>query len=209
MRCLRTLAFAAALALPQASASAAPTEYEFPPKLFEATVPCPGWGDRKVPVLNDLEVRWYSRHWRAAAEPALYPAATQPGEATYRFTWLRSFDHPIIVRIEAAADGKMEIAATELSGAGGYAPGRVMRRLHRRLTDRERSRVLALVSQPELFAGPGSECDTGMDGAEWIVEARDDQAYRFVKAWSPDAGSVHDLGLALLRLTRWELDPIY
>jgi hypothetical protein len=39
---------------------------------------------------------WYSNHLRAMSEPILKPAQ---GTRTYRFTWLRTFHHPVAVRI--------------------------------------------------------------------------------------------------------------
>lgn len=202
---------AAALVLLQSPVQAAPANYDFPPSLFQAAVACPG-SERKASVLSGFEVRWFSKHWRAAGEPSIYSASkavATPGTATYRFTWLRSFHHPIMVRIETDRAGEMELFAEELSGAGGYEPGGIKRRLHRRLSPAEKAMVHAIFSQPDVFAGPGSECSSGMDGAQWIVEARDGGDYRFINAWTPEAGPVRDLGLALLRLTAWKIDPVY
>ena len=48
-----------------------------------------------------------------------------------------------------------------------------------------------------------------LDGAEWIFEANDKGAYRYVHRWTPQDGPLRSLGETMIGLTGWKLDPIY
>lgn len=63
-------------------------------------------------IVDAMEEDWYSRYWRAADEPSLYLASQNPNSPqarSVRFTWLRSFHSPMIVRIDTLADGQLRI----------------------------------------------------------------------------------------------------
>ena len=66
------------------------------------------------------------------------------------------------------------------------------------------------LSNSRLFELPSSGCQRGLDGAQWIIEGADPvKGYRFRDAQSPDAGIERDLGLFMLGLTGWDVEPIY
>ena len=65
--------------------------------------------------LDSFRSEWYSSHLRAMSEPILAAPTTT---RTYRFTWLRSFHHPIAIRI-VSGPGQPKVIAVELNGAGG------------------------------------------------------------------------------------------
>ena len=76
-------------------------------------------------TISKVENDWYPQHWDAAGEPSLYErsrAATTAGTSTLRFTWLPTFHHPVIVRIERSGK-EAKLVAKQLSGEGGYEPG--------------------------------------------------------------------------------------
>lgn len=57
---------------------------------------------------------------------------------------------------------------------------------------------------------PPSGCRGGVDGAEWILEGHDpSRGYQYRKRWAPEDGMEHDLGLFLLGLTGWDVEPVY
>jgi hypothetical protein len=81
-------------------------------------------------VVSDVEANGRRMFWRTAQEPSLYLASVRPqarGERTYRLTRLRSFDEPIVVRLDPPASGEMRLSARRLSGEGGYGGGAVAR----------------------------------------------------------------------------------
>jgi len=178
----------------------------FPPALFQQRVDC-GWSLRRKAkyAITEFEDAWYSKHLRAAGERLLSFASGSP--EALRFTWLRTFHAPVIIRVEWASPSRAALTATTLSGAGGYEPGGVADTVRRPLTPEEIQRLVAL--REAALREPPAECTMMLDGAEWIVEAAGADGYHYVNAQSPETGAVRDLGLALLGFTGWTVDSIY
>lgn len=178
----------------------------FPPALFQQTVNCgPLPWSKPRPVLNEFEDAWFSKHLQAAGERPLLFATGSP--EALRFTWLRSFHPPVIVRVEWASTGAATLTATMLSGAGGYEPGEVSSTTSRTLTQDEVERLLVL--RQAALREPPIDCTMMLDGAQWIVEAARADGYHFVNRQSPETGAVRELGLALLGFTGWDVEPAY
>src|SRR5882757_8829431 len=76
----------------------------FPPSFAKPSVPCtPDPRHGLIPIVSDFEAKWYSGQLSAAQEPSLYEAAQgnrQSIGSTVRFTWLRTFHSPVMVRVE-------------------------------------------------------------------------------------------------------------
>jgi hypothetical protein len=162
--------------------------------------------------MDDYEADWYGKQWRAADEGSLYLASLDAHPATrrtWRFTWLRAFHHPVIVRIDETAAGGMRLTAKHLSGEGGYGPGRVDRKIARMLTPDEAARVRTALATTRALDLPAKDCRIGADGSNWILESRGPEGYRYVERWTPESGPVHDFGLTFLRLSGFKLDPLY
>ena len=189
-------AIAAALGLGYLSTTR--IEY-FPPAFLNANAACGGQGN----VVDEIEADWYPKHWRAAEEPSLYLASRASKAKSLRFTWLRTFENPVIVRIDELPSGQMRLTAKQLSGAGGYEPGEVARTIVRDLTPDEQIKLGAMLARTRVFELPSRVCDGGLDGTQWIVEATGPSGYRYVNRWSPERGPVYDLGSTLLALTGW------
>jgi len=177
----------------------------FPRTLRETTLRCGvfgvGGGQRDMRDSSD----WYGRHLRAAGEAPLFQSAG----SSLRFTWLRTFDAPVIIRLDTAADGAVTMTATELSGRGGYEPGAVARRIERRLTAGEAAALARMLEQSRVLEQTAVTCDLGLDGAGWVVESVGADGYRFIERHSPQDGPVRTFGLYLIGLTGWTYDKVY
>jgi len=162
--------------------------------------------------VSDFEAKWYSGQLSAAQEPSLYEAAQgnrQSIGSTVRFTWLRTFHSPVMVRVEGLGSTSPRLIAKQLSGAGGYAPGLVNKRIERNLSPAEANALKAVLSSTRVFESVPAECGLGTDGAQWIVESVDGTGYHFVNRWTPERGGVRELGMAMLKLTDWQFEDIY
>lgn len=180
----------------------------FPESLGRPSYLCYG---KCQPVISEIESRWYPHFWEAAAEPSLYAASQRQMEKrdfVVRFTWLRSFHHPVFVRITQSA-GRTKLIATELSGQGGYDAGQVQRRVEREVSAAEAGALAKILMRSPIFDQTSGVCDFGMDGAQWIFERADQNGYRLVQRWSPETGPARDLGMTLLKLTGWTFDEVY
>ncbi|HEX8621705.1 MAG TPA: hypothetical protein VF718_07005 [Allosphingosinicella sp.] len=187
----------------------------FPPSLGEPTFRCK-FGDpaRLQPILSDFERDWYSRQLAAAEEPSLYLASqsARPLDgSTLRFTWLRSFHPPVVIRLEmgAAPAGPHRLVAKQLSGAGGYHPGKVAKTIDRPLTPEEAERLRVALDRNRVFGIPPDPCGGGCDGAQWIFEGVEGRRYRFLSVWTPHTGPALGLGQFLMGLTGWDFGTVY
>jgi hypothetical protein len=184
----------------------------FPQSLLHATVPCgPAFQNRPMPIISDLENNWFSGQLRAASEPSLAPDARRqiPYRGVIRFTWLRSFHPPVIVRIDGLESISARIIAKQLSGAGGYDPGSISKHIERPLTAKQTDEFRKLITQTDILNLPAKNCDLGVDGAEWLIEGVDQKGYHLISRWSPDQGETRRVGLAMLALTGWRFKDIY
>lgn len=131
--------------------------------------------------LGSFQRHWYSRLLIAAGEkPIITPVQTP----VYRFIWLRSFDHPVVIRIECPE--KCHLSAKMLSGSGGYDPGRVSRRRERTLSKEEKGRFMELLSRVNDYPGDKMNRVNGPDGAQWVFEEAGDADYEAIDVWSPE-----------------------
>jgi hypothetical protein len=198
------------------------TRIQYFPKSFLAPTWMSGvsaWDGRKRPVVDDLEEGWYTAYWRAAEEPSLYLASrhsSSPYAHSIRFTWLRSFDAPIIVRIDTLSDGRVMMTATKLAGAGGYSAEAPSARNVRLLTAGEQQALEATLASTAIFGeAPVDNSYGGLDGSRWIMEGASPGDYRYINRWSPSEDApanyqrMRQTGLFMLGLTGWSLDPIY
>lgn len=140
---------------------------------------------------------WYSTHLKALSEPSLLQLASKPSCESYRFVWLRTFHHPVVVRLDIRADGIGELTTKVSNGAGGYKPGQIIQNLSRPLTREQTNMFLARLGKDKFWELPSYENSGGNDGSQWIIEGVKDGKYHVVDRWTPNEGPVRELGLAL------------
>ena len=153
--------------------------------------------------LDQFVREWYSNHLKAMSESSL--SCGQFGEnEIYRFTWLRTFHHPIAIRITHTSEQTI-LEAVELSGAGGYKPGQIFRRTKKQLSSSQWEDLLSAIYKATFWNVSASEPSGGLDGARWVFEGRRGLIYRVVDRWSPDDGEFRRLGLTFLDLAQWSV----
>lgn len=142
----------------------------------------------------------YASLLSSLGEPSL-SCSTQV--SVYRFLWVRSFQGPISVRVERRADAWALVAVESLSMDGDASRAR---RVSRTLTRAEGRRFEEALSRSNLFDAPAKPWSRGLDGADWVVEARESDRHRLHEEWSPDEGPVREFGEAVLALTGWRFE---
>jgi hypothetical protein len=162
----------------------------------------PGALDPSSARSDSFRNHWYSKHLNAMSEPVLGPS---PSSRTYRFTWLRTFHHPVAVRITSTED-HCTLFATELDGAGGYGPGKILRKKQISLGLEQCEKIQQLIETNNFWNLPSSENTLGLDGSEWIVEGATTQ-YHVVTRWTPESGPIHTIGKNFLSLADWQYKP--
>lgn len=171
--------------------------------------------------LSKAKRQWYNKHLRAMREPSLEPN----GPETHRFLWLRSFNLPVVVRVVLNEPPKLIVKV--MSGNSSFAGGLCERR-ERVLSIEETRAVRTCFKQAAVwraapkqhFGGAPSIAprhrfshedllgiETGIDGAEWIVESVFDDRYWFRARWSPEQGALRTCALVLLELSGVHREP--
>jgi hypothetical protein len=149
------------------------------------------WGDQ-------FKAKWYSQELNVLEEPSLLERAKNPSFESYRFLWLRSFNHPVAIRLDMRADGIGVLTTKVASGAGGFRPGHIIENTSRPLTREQTQAFLARVQKLSFWSLPSHVDDqTGTDGSQWIVEGVKEGKYHVADRWSPDKGPVRELGINL------------
>ncbi len=103
---------------------------------------------------DDFKAKWYSTQLRALREPSLLAVATNTKAESYRFLWLRTFHHPIAVRVDLQADGTWILITKVASGAGGYGPGTLTTNTSRPLTAQEAQSLRSKVENDGFWVHP-------------------------------------------------------
>jgi hypothetical protein len=149
-------------------------------------------------------VDWYTKHLRAMGEMSLLSQPDSHAES-YRFLWLRSFHHPVAVRVWRSGDG-LFLNVKQLSGAGGYEPGRLIINQTRQLTNAEWDGFVSLLDRSCYWQLPAEIDEMGNDGAQWILEGAREGRYHVVDRWTPRSGDFRETCLYLLKLSNLGID---
>jgi hypothetical protein len=149
-------------------------------------------------TFSDFEVKWFASDLKALQEPSIWQQSQSSDSAVYRFLWLRTFHHPISIRLSVHADGTGTLVTKVTSGAGGYAPGKLIENQTLELSkDHVQWFVDAIQTQKYWDLKSGHE-PGGCDGAEWILEGAKNHQYRVVERWSPNGGPIRTLGTMMV-----------
>lgn len=142
---------------------------------------------------------WYSSMLKAMEEPIL--ADYQSDDEVFRFTWLRTFDRPISIRIQKTGE-KILLTQKMLSGAGGYDPGEIIVDTTLQLTIDVWNTVQDKIGKLKFWALQPKTEFRGFDGSEWIIEGSTSNKYHFTTRWSAGKGTAYrDFCLYLLSLS--------
>jgi hypothetical protein len=150
---------------------------------------------------NESIVDRYSGHLKALGEPSLWEASKKTKGTVYRFLWLRSFDHPVVVRLTVNGDATGTLVVKVTSGGGGYKPGKLIENRTKKLSKQQTEVFLDRVEELKYWELPSREEKAAnvvnLDGAQWIVEAIKDGSYKIVDRWSPADGPIRRIGLMM------------
>jgi hypothetical protein len=163
----------------------------------------------KNPQNDESTANYYASFLRALHEPSLWELSRQKPEAeVYRFFWLRTFHHPIAVRLVVRKSGSGWMNAHVTSGHGGNQPGRIIRYSIFWLTKNQTQSFLTALDRVDFWRLPTEvqqeERIAQLDGARWIVEGVKNGQYHVIDRWSPDRSDpVRAIGLLALKLGRF------
>jgi len=155
----------------------------------------------------------YSSVLKALHEPSLWDLSQQDASAeVYRFLWIRSFHHPIAVRLVVRPGGSGWLHVHVTSGQGGYEPGRTIRDRMSWMTNGKTQSLVRAFNNADFWNLPatnsGAPGTVGLDGAQWIFEGVQLGKYHVIDRWSPGPGDpVRGVGMLALELGRFRIRP--
>lgn len=147
----------------------------------------PHWQDTTNNALDTFANSWFSQMLFALKEPILKDY--KGDKEIYRFTWLRTFNHPVVIRLEKQRN--IIVLFSKVSdGAGGYEPGKIIFDTTINLTQKQVDTINLKLDNAEFWAFPSvSLDDTGSDGSEWIIEVFKNNKYHMAVRWTPVKGT--------------------
>ena len=146
-------------------------------------------------------------------EPVL--SSYKGDKEVYRFTWLRTFHHPVAVRLEKQ-NNSIRLFTKVCNGAGGYEPGQLIFDTTLNVTDDQYKSLTQKIVNINFWNLKTEKRDEdGNDGSEWVIEAVKDNKYHMVTRWTPSEGrqgnfrSVGEFLVSLSKISNDETKNFY
>lgn len=171
-------------------------------------------------VYELVDSDWYRNQMRAAHAAPLCKTADSDNEY-FRFTWLRTFDNPIVITLKKTGN-KIQLYAVRLDGAGGYDPGKIIEIRNEAITLTEYDEFSKLIefsnfwtrkSEYQIFQEAvenSGEVIVTTDGAQWIFEGANHYKVHSFDRTSPNEDAIYKIGIFLLEKSKIKLNgPIY
>ncbi len=114
-------------------------------------------------------------------EPSIYADTAHPA---VRLLYVPSFYDPVMVRL-FYQDGRWMLISKRATG-GVHIPHHIEFEQSTPVSDAFVSSLKASLERIGFWSMPTAEEDAGLDGAEWVPEARLGARYHLVNRWSPD-----------------------
>lgn len=160
----------------------------------------PDYRDTTSDAVTAFVNSWFSKMLFALKEPVLKDY--QGDKEIYRFTWLRSFNHPVAIRLEKQSN-IVRIFSKVCGGAGGYEPGKVIFDTTFLLTQKEVDGFNERLEAAKYWSMQTENNVMGNDGSEWILEVFKNGFYHMVVRWSPfDEIAFRKIGEYLLSISQ-------
>jgi hypothetical protein len=151
-----------------------------------------------VPESDQFRAKWYSEELAALEEPSLWESSKTQKTQSYRFLWLRTFHHPIAIRVDVNTDGTSRLTTKMTSGTGVDAPGKLVENHTVTMSKEPTDWFLGKIAEHNFWNLSSAEDRGGNDGAQWIVEGIKDGSYKIVDRWTPRDGDVRAIGLVMV-----------
>lgn len=161
------------------------------------------WQDNTQDALDTFVNQWYSKMLFSMKEPVL--SNYQGNKEIYRFTWLRTFHHPVSIRLEKQ-NNIIKLFSKVCNGAGGYEPGQLIFDTTLNVTADQYKSLIQKIENINFWALKTEQRDVaGKDGSEWIIEAIKNNKYHIVTRWTPSEerhGNFRSVGEYLISLSK-------
>jgi hypothetical protein len=151
------------------------------------------FGDRGDQFATDYYSTWLSFF----NEPSLLKqTSTETGAESYRFLWLRTFHHAVVIRLDVAKDGTGTLFTKIAAGEAGFGMRnrKIAEDTSRPMSVGAVQLLLTSIHQKDFWTIPSytTADQTGTDGSEWVFEGTSGGKYHVVARWTPCNSSRSD-----------------
>jgi hypothetical protein len=124
----------------------------------------------------------------------------------YRFFWLRTFHHPVMIRLSRKGDDKY-LVVKQTDGRGGYEFGKLIVNETRKLKDSEWCEFIRRLDEADFWSKKKIDLSgLANDGAFWNIEGVREQRYYLSGEQSPDTGKFREACIYLMRISGLKID---
>lgn len=135
-------------------------------------------------ALDTFTNLWYSNTLSEFKEPNVYRYSGK--DDIYRFCWLRSFNNPVVIKLQKHEDEYI-LTTKEMINNGGYIPNEFVVNSNRSLSVLTWNDWEIKLGRIGFWNRPAFDpASRPMDGADWILEAKINGKYHFVTRYSND-----------------------
>ncbi len=139
-------------------------------------------GDSILKKEDKFYSSWYHPFLRAMNESRLWNDTSEM--ETFRFLWLRTFDNPIVIKIEKSKN-KYTVEWKVTDGMGGYAPGKIITNEQINIDKIIWDSFKDSINKIDFWKMSNTEDFFGTDGSQWILEGKVGSQYHIVNRWTP------------------------
>lgn len=154
------------------------------------------------PFFAKGKASYFTRYLSAMKEPSLQRDLAEGTKTVFRFTYLRSFDDPITVRIWQKGD-VFEARAVRLKMNREYRPLEIIHDRSFRIDPEKLEKIRSELEKKDFWKPLTNDelMLEGLDGSRWIFELHDNNGYKMIDVWSPGSTPLDDV------LKRAGIDP--
>lgn len=135
--------------------------------------------------MSDNTIKNVENQLRNLEEPNLYKMKLNSEEQIFRFTWLRTFHQPIVIRFENK-NGEYILYYKIGKGAGGYKPEGIFQQKIIKLSAEEFETFQTLIDYEDYINFRYNQSMVIGDGAMWIMEEKLPNEFRVKKTQKPE-----------------------
>lgn len=152
--------------------------------------------------LDTFTNKWLTLDLINFQEPNLYKSITDKADKTYRFTWLRSFDIPVVIRIDKKQN-IFSLTCKALFDNKVYSPNEFTWNFTKKISMPQWITFEYLLKKMDFQHQPTDLSDNGecMDGAVWVLESKSVNGYHCVYRHCSGKKNFRDACLYLLKLS--------
>lgn len=136
--------------------------------------------------------KWHSKILFNLHEPVL---SSYTGESeAIRFIWLRTFNEPIVIRLNNTQEAVF-INLKTLEGHSGFKTGEIKLDTAWTINKAEWKKITEKLDNNKFWNTASDLGSIGKDGVDWILEVRTKEKYHFINRW--DDGNMQSFELKL------------